>query len=281
MKADRIEALVLVGPILTRYQEAKEHALDPGRIPYHVAHLMPFWHAYPYASITPELCAEYHRRRRAEDAADGTIRGELLCLRTALRWAGIQALPRMWIPEENNLVHGHVPADALDAFLEPLPGYPWRVWTFINIAVRTSARTRRVECLTWPQVDMKRGTIDFRVAGDPVSTKKAIHTTIHPKLRPVLEEAQERSRPPEGYRGPCYVLGNNASTFYYVKKWAAHHGMPELNRHSMRHTFAQLSINNGADPGLVALAMGCDVRTVMHRYVHSRPEYVRGVVESF
>lgn len=267
-------ALFGVHPILERYRAAKvREVVDWRRLEARLDHLGAFWGTRALRDITPDTCAAYHRQRRAAGAQDSTIRGELAALRTALRWAGVSPMPPMWLPDANDRREAHLEAHELERLLDRQPGAPWWVWVFVNIAARTGARSAAIEQLTWDRVDFEAGTIDFRQPGAARTRKRRVVVPIPAKLLPVLAEARARGSGP-------YVLGGARRTYYFVKKMMKALGFPTYNRHTLRHTFASLTIKNGQPLAKVAQTMGCTVATLERRYVHATPEYLREVVDS-
>ncbi len=94
-------AEMTIGDILAIYgEEHGPETADPGRIGDCIAALAPFWGDRPASAIKSETARRY-RKSRAQ-AADGTVRRELGCLRAALneclKDGYLTHAPFVWLP---------------------------------------------------------------------------------------------------------------------------------------------------------------------------------------
>lgn len=233
------------------------------------------------ASLTGLDIARYRKARHGL-VKSGTLRRELGAVAAALAWGKRQ---KLW---QGELVDIELPAksaprtvvltaDEEPAFYQAALGYVptkcavdgrlSRVARFVAIGLDTGARKEAIETLTWGQVDLVRGFIDFELPGRQQSAKRRAKTPISPRLRAVLERAA-------GERQGPWVLDHQGDV---RKSWGNFlKGTPwgHITPHDMRRTFVTLAIEAGADIEAVALAVGDDPATLRKHYAHLSPGYL-------
>ena len=146
-----------------------------------------------------------------------------------------------------------------------------RAHMFISIALATGARRSSIETLTWFQVDLEFGVINFNPPGRRQTKKRRVPVPISDSLRPILIEAYEQ-------RTNEFVLGHHGSirkTFDTAVRTA---GLVDVTRHTLRHTFATWAAQAGVDMWKIAGVLGDDEKTVRDKYVHHSPEHLRDAV---
>jgi len=226
----------------------------------------------------------YHKTRRSDGVADGTIRRELGALRAVLGWA----LRSRELPEDTILPHIALPpsgqprsnylgeSDAERCFdlaaADRWHGRLSRVGRFVCIALETAARSRSIETLEWSAVNFTSGLIDFRTPGERATNKRRGVVPISDKLRPILEQAfAERV-------GPC-VLDGTGSARKGWERFRRQHGF-DVTRHDLRRTWASLRAMWGVSMTDIARVLGDSVETTSKHYAHFSPDYLRAAVNA-
>lgn len=145
-----------------------------------------------------------------------------------------------------------------------------RVQRFLHIALATGARRRVIERLEWRRVDFARGLIDFDYGGRQTNKKRPV-VPISDALRPVLERAYaERIGP--------YVLDHPGSIRKAFDRCVEEAGLPEVHRHTLRHTWATHASMNGVPLTDIARVLGNSLAMVIRVYAKYQPEYLRAAV---
>lgn len=276
-------ALPTIGSILNGYQRERSHKPHSPTLNYNIRHLAAILGDLPADSLTKERVRNYMVKRRKAGAggapqraqpralSDATLRRELLTLRTALRWA----VKEGWIPKEP-----HVEA--------PSQGQPRDRWltrdeaarllesakqphvkVFIGLALYTAGRAGALTGLRWDQVDFDAGTIDL--GNGSGNKKRARHLPLHPRLRPLLEEASKA-------RTTEYVVEHGgarvASTKVGFRNAATRAGLAGVTAHVLRHTAATWMAQRGVSLERIAAYLGNSVATVERVYAHHHPAYM-------
>lgn len=164
----------------------------------------------------------------------------------------------------------------LEKFLIAIKDHPYR--PFILTLAFTGARFGEAAALTWDDVDLETRTITFARAlkksgKNPVIGDTKTHQTrvvaMHEELVPILREHKVRYNELRlqlgGTWNPlnlCFVtsVGSaiNRSNFYrdVWKPLIQTAGVPYINPHGLRHTFATHLIGAGVDPTIVRDMLG-------------------------
>jgi integrase len=238
--------------------------------------------------ISPGVIARYVRSRKAGGytlahakvgAKDGTIRRELGALSAVLNWgkdkrlindAPTIDLPPPSPPRENFLTKNM--ADKL--WVHAQDANSGCTGLFVCLALDTWARANAIETLTWRRVDFVRNVIDYRDPSKPETSKRRVPVPMSSRLRELLLDEWERSRPglDELVVGPV--------TQYAFRKLMDAAGMPaDITRHDLRRTGISHAVGRGVDLMKVAQMAGDDYNTIIKHYARFAPDYLDGVVE--
>lgn len=234
-----------------------------------------------------------HRKHLPKNAAKGTIRQELSLLRTAYLFAVESAsypaanVPRIKIPEADapkDLWLNEEEATWLLRFVqveEPDTGRMSRLWRFVWLTLGTAARKSAVLGLTWAQVDLEIGRIDFQGSG-PITSKRKVSVAIADWLRPMLDRAQQEDV------GQPWVLDVDTelqSQFRTLKedafKATQNPKFLAMTPHTLRHTAATLMARRGVSLWEVAGVLGNTVAVVEKTYAHHCPDHLRTAVNAW
>lgn len=275
--------LPTLGAILDGYERDRSGKPHSPTLGYNVRHLKSILGDLPADLLTKETAQNYMRRRRRMGAggaprrvkmrplSDATLRRELLTLRAALRWA----VKASWIVREPH-VEAPEPGLGRDRWLTreeaarllQSAGQP-HIKVFIALALYTAGRAGALTSLRWDQVDFVAGTVDLGIGSG--NKRRARHIPLHPRLRPILEEAAAT-------RTTDYVVEHGgapvASTKVGFRNAAARAGLPGVTAHVLRHTAATWMAHRGVSLERIAAYLGNSVATVEKVYAHHHPDYM-------
>lgn len=287
---------VTVTKILNFYVERRvnKECLDRIRIRTARRHLEAFFKDTPLNRIRLRACAAYIDARRAGHvrpelrghstymAADGTIRRELLILRTAARYALKHELifdsdmPLIEAPADPPSRQVYLTKAEFNLIYDKAEG---ELKDFIALAYHTGARRRAIENLTAAQIDFDGGHIhlqpDNASAKQRRSKKRKAIVPITRPLLPVLTRLtagrgpDERLLPKKGY----YTLFNQ----HLRRLGLAAKGFP----HILRHTRATHLLQAGASIYDVAKLLGDTTATVERVYGHHSCESLGKTLDQF
>ncbi|TMV81706.1 site-specific integrase [Thioclava sp. BHET1] len=232
-----------------------------------------FGHLSP-PQITPDDCRNYAAKRRDAGRKEATIRTELSCLRTALKWAErsqlIERAPRIELPQtppprERYLTRDEVAA-LLDAAVDP------HIRLAILLMVTTAGRSGALLELTWDRVDLHRRQI--RLATNDIGPRKGRATVpINDTLMAALQTASEAALSDYviewgGHRVASIKTGFNAA----VKRAGIEHCTP----HDLRRTAGRLMAEAGVPIDEIAQYLGhTNPNVTRSTYSKFSPEYLR------
>jgi len=182
--------------------------------------------------------------------------------------------------------------DEVPRFLKAISGHKYEAIYFVDLF--TGMRESELVGLTWDCIDFDAGTIHLyrqyvrpRKAGEQyrftkLKTKKTRTFTPPKSVMEVLGRIRKRQIEQKLLAGSSwnnpdgFVFTNELGrplTIYTIydrfKEIAAQIGIPELRFHDLRHSFATLSLQNGADPKTVSETLGhYSVAFTLDKYAH-------------
>lgn len=230
------------------------------------------------SDLTKAHARTYTQRRG--HLSGGTVRRELSTLITAMRFAHsdelIERVPKLDMPPAPPPRDRWLDAGEIDRLLAAAAarrgadGRLSREERFIWIGLEAGARHASIRALTWPQVDLVTGVIDFRTPGKTQTKKRQAQVPISDRLRPILERAwRERTN-------DMWVLDSRAllrKSFASTVKAA---GLRDVTPHTLRHTCATQMARAGIPAFVIAQVLGDDVNTVIRNYLHHDPSHIKG-----
>lgn len=231
------------------------------------------------AQITADDCRSYIAKRRKAGRKDATIRTELGCLRTALKWA-VKAklireaphieLPATPPPRERYLDRTEV-AKLLDAAVDP------HIRLAMLLMLTTAGRIGALLELTWDRVDLDRRMI--RLAKSDIGPRKGRATVpINDTLMAALTVAREAALSDYviewgGRRVGSIKTGFNAA----VARAKIDHCTP----HDLRRTAGRLMAEAGVPIEQIAEYLGhTNPNITRSTYARFSPDYLRGAASS-
>jgi integrase len=265
-------AQILVAYLADREGKVVDHArLD--LCARHLTNRLGWLHA---DALRPSHSRTYAAAREGDGVAPGTIRKELITLRSALRWA----LAERWI----DAVPG-VPAPP-----KPRPRERWltreeaaalqaaavspHVRLFIEIALGTASRSGAIRALLWSQVDLDAAVIDF---GRGTGNKRRAVVPISATLCASLAEAAALAETPFVIEYHRQRVGSITKAFARAVTKA---GIEHCTPHDLRRTAGSWMLQAGVPIEVVSSMLGHrDIRTTREIYTHWNVEFLRGAAD--
>lgn len=232
-----------------------------------------FGHLRP-DQITPELCDDYAKHRRAMGRSDGTVLKEINTIRQALNWNKITTArfeaPSAPPPRDRYLTKPEA-RKLLDACVQP------HVRLFIMLALQTAGRKSAVLGLTWDRVDFERERINLTVVGEK-NRKRRATVPITDLLMAELKTAYEVKQTP-------FVVEYAGEGVANVKKGfagaATRAGFEDLTPHDLRHTAAVWMAEDGVPMDEIAQYLGhSSSKTTFAVYARFSPTHLRKASKS-
>ncbi len=166
----------------------------------------------------------------------------------------------------------------LVAAAEPLD--PWKA--MIIVAVRTGLRYGELAALRWQDVDLDGGRLSVEenfvggVTGPPKSGKG--------REVPLSNDAIAALSAIRHTRGPLVFCGRRGNHIHHptavraLARICGYAGLPHINWHRFRHTFASHLMMRGVGPKAIMELMGHSKIELTMRYAHLAPETRRDAV---
>lgn len=224
--------------------------------------------------VTIADCRAYIAKRRKEGRKDGTIRTELGCLRTALKWAAkvklIRTAPAIELPQtppprDRYLTRAEV-LKLLDAAGEP------HIKLAMLLMLTTAGRSGAILDLEWRRVDLDRGII--KLATSDIGPKKGRATVpINDTLRAALTAAKGAALSDYvvewgGRRVRSIKTGFNAAV--------ARAGIDHCTPHDLRRTAGRFMAEDGVPIDEIAQYLGhTNPNVTRSTYSQFSPDYLR------
>ncbi len=147
-------------------------------------------------------------------------------------------------------------------------------WRFLVLAIGTASREAALRELTWDQVDLKLGRIYLNPAGRRQTKKRRPTVPISPTLGRELDSWTRDGTHVITYYGKAL---STREFFDRLAEIAGVTGGPNVIRHTVRTFLAEAGVPDAeAD---VFMGHKAEGSATGKRYIHRRPEYLRGVIE--
>lgn len=273
---------IAVATVLESYwQRHAKNLPSAERINIAINHLTEFYGASSVSVVNSRSHERYIAKCRDEGKADGTINRHLGSLRAALRFA----------VKSGDLTHApHVPS-----LQEPPPrphvldrnqvakllraarrlGHD-HVALFIRLAVYTGARRSAILQLTWDRVDLRAGTVDFRLPGVAHSRKRRAITGLPGRLLWALKRLYKRSTTDTVIAWNGKPVRSIKRSFRETAKAAK---LPHVTPHILKHTAVSWALRV-ASPWVVSGMTATSVRTLQAVYGKHMLDDVKAAAEA-
>lgn len=233
--------------------------------------------------------------------SDGTARRELGTLAAAIAWCKtegyITEAPIVHLPDKPNARDRWLTRKEAAALLRAarnLDRSTSYLPLFILLALYTGARKEAILTLQWQPntaggwVDLERGLIDFRKAGQAQTAKRRSAIPIPPRLMRFLKAARLRTNQYVlEYRKPTEAeiaagvqsvpVGDPKKAFAAAASAA---GMPEVHPHTLRHTAVTWLVQKGVPLWKVSGWVEMSEEMIRKVYGHHAPDQFADVLDA-
>jgi integrase len=148
---------------------------------------------------------------------------------------------------------------------------------YAMIALRTGQRRGAILDLTWKQVDLVRGLIDFNPPGRAQTKKRRPVIPVPRSLLAALRRAQKRA-------SSEYVIAYRGEKVADVKTGfnsaAQRAGIPDCTSHVLRHTAGTWMAQAGVPLREIGGYLGHSETRTTELYAHHHPDYLRAAREA-
>jgi integrase len=284
-----------VGEVLALYADDKGASFASAQtLAYSLQALAPFWADLTCDAIKGSTCRLYERERakprriestsktgkaisRVVTASAPTVRRELGVLQAALNHAHEEgmlihpisvSLPDEGAPRDRWLTRGE--AAKLLRCAEP------HVRRFILLSLYTGRRASAILELTWTRVELDRGTIRFRDAGEAETNKRRGAIRIPRQLRGHLSRWV-------AYRGTHVVMyrGKPVNSIKTgIRRAAERAGVEGVSPHVLKHTAITWAVSKGLGVEDAAEYFNTSPQTIRKHYWHHSPHHQARAIEA-
>lgn len=149
---------------------------------------------------------------------------------------------------------------------------------YAMLALYTGQRRGALLELTWPQIDLVRGRIDFNPPGRVQTKKRRPILPVPRSLLAALRRAHRRS-------SSSFVIAYRGEQVMDVKTGfnsaAARAGIPECTSHTLRHTAGTWMAHRGVPLREIAGYLGHSEQRTTELYAHHHPDYMENARKAF
>jgi len=281
---------ISIATVLENYWTRHAHKLASAEaIGIRTRHLNKFFGLAAVDSVNARSMERYKAKCIADGMAIGTINLHRTVLRAALRQAvrfgDLATAPfvpsdREPPPRPEFLTRPQV--DAMTRAAEETEDHR-HVALFIHLAIATGARRGAILQLTWDRVDLKAGTVDFRLPGVDHNRKRRALTALPAHVVALLRRQRQTSSSayviqpmsrPEKFKDQ--PLKSIRRAFRLVAKAA---GLPHATPHILKHTAVTWALRV-ASPWIVSGMTATSMRTLQSVYGKHMVEDLREAAEA-
>jgi integrase len=253
-----------------------------------IKHLKAFYGSGTVSLVNARSHDRYIALCKSEGKSPGTINQHLTRLRAALKravqngeLAAAPFVPSLEEPEPRPHALTR-PQIAAMLWAARSLGYD-HIALFIRIAVYTGARRGAILDLTWDRVDLRAGTVDFRLPGVNHSRKRRAATGIPTRLVASLRRLRKRQtgdhviqyhnarnsdgerRTTRSVKGVRRAFRNTVDRANEILKKAGEKKLPHVTPHVLKHTAASLALPL-VSAWIVSGMMATSMRTLQKVY---------------
>lgn len=295
----------LFGPYLKQYiEDFKRPAVKPTTLNYYQCmtdeYIIPYVGEYKLGELKPMVLQNLLTELAQKGFSYRTIKGVLQILKAALDEAVYNELieknpaEKLKIPAQNKKKKIVVfSRDEQKVFMKAIKGHIYEL--FYTIAITTGMRCGEILALKWENIDLEKRKI-YVCENLTISYNKTDKTSIHigtPKsdtsirelpiadgLMELLQKEREIHLKLFG-EVEGFVLKTNKNTPYHsrshfgraLKILCRENGLPEINLHALRHSFATRGLEAGISPRVMQILLGhSDWQLFFNTYSHVMPD---------
>lgn len=295
----------LFGPYLKQYiEDFKRPAVKPTTLNYYQCmtdeYIIPYVGEYKLGELKPMVLQNLLTELAQKGFSYRTIKGVLQILKAALDEAVYNELieknpaEKLKIPAQNKKKKIVVfSRDEQKVFMKAIKSHIYEL--FYTIAITTGMRCGEILALKWENIDWEKRKI-YVCENLTISYNKTDKTSIHigtPKsdtsirelpiadgLMELLQKEREIHLKLFG-EVEGFVLKTNKNTPYHsrshfgraLKILCRENGLPEINLHALRHSFATRGLEAGISPRVMQILLGhSDWQLFFNTYSHVMPD---------
>ena len=218
---------------------------------------------------------DYYEARKKVGKADSTIKTELELLRACLRGRYGDKAPTVYVPPASAPRDRYLTKDELTKLLSHIETPHVRL--FVILAVTTGARMSAILDARWDQVDLKRGTIDYRPAGRHKTNKRRPVVPLNSRALEALKKAAKAAR-------TDYVIewaGEKVASVKKAIREAAKRSGVACSPHVFRHTAGVWMAEADIPMAKIAQYLGhTSTRVTESTYARFSPSFMRDASEA-
>lgn len=263
--------------LLTYAQEHVPHIKGAKNTSYNIASLAEFWGAKSVSNITAKTCREY-----ASGRGGGAARRDLEVLRAAIgyyrRERTISNVPSIWLPLRGDPRTRWLTRSEAARLVCAARRMP-HLLRFILLGIYTGSRPGNILRLTWDQIDLARGVMSRRAAGEPEDARKRSPPV---RLGKRILTHLRRWKRLDGQSGVYVCHYNGAPVAKLRRSFPAAVRKAELSGitpHTLRHTRATWLMQAGVDMWEAAGHLGMSVEVLTTVYGHHHPDWQKRAAE--
>jgi integrase len=262
----------LIADVLLIY--AKEHlptTRAPDKAAHNISNLTPFWGKKRAEDVQSENCQAYAKDRPASAA-----RRDLEVLRAALLYwnkhkAALSRIPAIVLPEKSQPRERWLTQEEAHRLRRAAMKYP-HLYRFVILGLKTGSRSGVLLNLQWGQIDLRRGILNRRAAGETESANKRKPPV---RLGKSVVRLLRRWKAKDG-KIPYVVHYDGQPIKKLRRSWAAACKEAKIkgaSPHTLRHTRATWLMQAGIDMWEAAGALGMSVNVLTRVYGKHSPDF--------
>jgi integrase len=293
-KPEAKPAEIALSTVLDSYYERHAKGLASGERANHaINHLSEFFKGATVANVNARTLERYIAQCRAEEYAPGTINQHLTRLRAALRFA-VKSGDLATAPHVPSVHEGEPQAAFLTrkqvAALLKAARHKWpHVALFVRLAIYTGARRSAILQLTWDRVDLRAGTVDFRLPGATHSRKRRAIAGLPVRLVASLRRIKKRQpgdhviqysnsrREDTRHKATTRPIASIKRAFGLAVKAAGI--KTRVTPHTLKHTAVTWALRV-ASPWIVSGQTATSIRTLQRVYGKHMADDLRAAAEA-
>lgn len=270
----------LIDDVLTIYgNEHGPHTKAAQNLAYQIGGLLTFWSGKHVAEITARACRAY-----SGDRSLSAARRNLETLRAAIRYwhreyGPLSSVPEVTLPPKPESRDRWLTRNEAARLLWAARRTE-HLKRFILIGLYTGTRSGAILNLKWEWIDLERGTMRRRQAGEAESRKRRPPVRLGTRLLSHLRRWKHRDN--EG-RETTIVHYNGARVRKLRRSWDAARKRAGLDNtvtpHCLRRTRATWMMQAGVPPWQAAGALGMSLEMLTRTYAQHHPDWQKEASE--
>jgi integrase len=285
-------ARIPIADVMTIYlREHAGHTRSLDWILYTASSVIEWWGDKTLADIRAATCRDYVAWRTGRGVTAMTARHDLTTMRAAIRYyhaeyGPLDAVPAVTLPSKSPARERWLTRSEAARLLWAARRTE-HLKRFILIGLYSGTRSEAIRSLRWIAsidagwVDVDRGVIHRRGAGEDETAKRRPPVRIHRRLRPFLRRWRDRDLS-VGIAHVCHYKAGPVGKLRRSWRTACDGaGLgADVTPHTLRHTCTTWLLLAGVPIWEVAGFVGMSEETVRRVYGHHSPDYQRGAANT-